>query len=180
MLGLLLLVVAGLLAGLTVVATVFVVGMRRKSPTVRRLVRGFARTVVNPRMLRTAGRPGAQAAVIHHVGRRTGRSYRTPVVAEPTDDGFVIALPYGTTSNWVKNVLATGSATLVDEGVSYRVHHPEIVPLAVMATCFPEKERRSHERFRIDQCVRLRIDQDGPTDVPAGDQGPATRNGRAV
>jgi deazaflavin-dependent oxidoreductase (nitroreductase family) len=130
--------------------------MRRKSPTVLRLVRRFNRAFVNPRVLATAGTPGAYASVICHVGRRTGRRYRTPVVAEQTGDGFVIALPYGTTANWVKNVLVSGSATIVDEGTTYRVDQPEIVPLARMADYFPMKNRRSFGRFRVDQCLRLR------------------------
>lgn len=135
---------------------VYFVGLRRKSPTVRRWMRAFTRRVVNPRMMTTAGTPGAYAAVIEHVGRRTGTAYRTPVVAAPTDDGFVIALPYGTTSNWVKNVLASGSAVLTREGVTHRVDGARVVPLAEVADRFPAKERRSHERFRVDQCLRLR------------------------
>lgn len=135
---------------------VFFVGMRRRSPAVLGMVRRFSRTVVNPRMLKTAGTPGAYASLMLNAGRRTGREYRTPVVAAPTADGFVIALPYGTTSNWVRNVLASGSATLVHEGETHRVDQPEIVPLALMNKHFPEKERRSHTRFRVNQCMRLR------------------------
>jgi deazaflavin-dependent oxidoreductase (nitroreductase family) len=146
----------GVVVALALIGIVFVAGMRRKSPAVLRTVRRFNRVIVNPRTLATAGTPGAYASVIGHVGRRTGRPYRTPVVAEPTDDGFVIALPYGTTSNWVKNVLARGSATLVDEGATYRVDRPEIVPLALMADHFPTKDRRNFARFRVDQCLRLR------------------------
>ena len=162
MLALLAVVLVGLVACVAAIGVVFVVGMRRKSPAVLRVVRGFNRAVVNPRMLATAGTPGAYASVIRHVGRTTGRAYQTPVVAEPTDDGFVIALPYGTTANWVKNVLANGSATIVDEGATYRVDQPEVVPLALMADHFPAKDRRNLDRFRVDQCLRLRTDRHGP------------------
>lgn len=134
----------------------YVVGMRRKSPVVVEAVRRFSRRVVNPRMLRTAGRPGAYASVIHHTGRTTGREYRTPVVVARTEDGFVIALPYGTTSNWVRNVLASGSATIDHEGAEYRVEHPELLPLALVNRYFPAKEQRSHVRFAVDRCLRLR------------------------
>lgn len=156
MLSLIAMILGGLMVALAVIGVVFVVGMRRKSPTVLRVVRRFTRVVVNPRVLATAGTPGAYASVISHVGRTTGRLYETPVVAERTGDGFVIALPYGTTANWVKNVLVTGSATIVDEGTTYRVDQPEIVPLALMADYFPMKDRRSFGRFRVDQCLRLR------------------------
>lgn len=140
----------------TAIGVVVYAGMRRRSPAVLGAVRRFSRTVVNPRMLKTAGAPGAYASLVLNTGRRTGREYRTPVVAVPADDGFVIALPYGTTSNWVKNVLASGSATLVNEGVTYEVDRPEIAPLAAMNHHFPEKEQRSHTRFRVESCMRLR------------------------
>jgi len=149
-------IVAVVIVAVAAIGVVFYVGMRRRSPAVLGAVRRFSRTVVNPRMLKTAGAPGAYASLVLNAGRRTGREYRTPVVAAPTADGFVIALPYGTTSNWVRNVLANGSATLVHEGATYRVDRPEIVPLGPMNDHFPEKERRSHIRFRVEQCVRLR------------------------
>ena len=162
-------ILGGLIVALAAVGVVFVAGMRKKSPTVLRTVRRFNRAVVNPHMLATAGTPGAYASVIRHVGRRTGRAYETPVVAEPTGNGFVIALPYGTTANWVKNVLASGSATIVDEGTTYRVDRPEVVPLGLMADHFPAKDRRTLARFRVDQCVRLRrVDPLGPLTPLAG------------
>jgi hypothetical protein len=170
MLTLLAIVVCGIVIAITAVVVFFVVGLRWKSPTARRVVRRFTRAFVNPRMLKTAGTPGASASVIRHRGRTTGRLYSTPVAAEPTEDGFVIALPYGTTSNWVKNVLASGSATIVDEGVTYRVDRPELLPLVEMADHFPAKDRRNLERFRVDRCLRFRrADHDElPMDAAAG------------
>lgn len=154
--GLIGVIVAVAIVVVAVIGVVFYVGMRARSPVVLGAVRRFSRSVVNPRMLKTAGRPGAYASLVLNRGRRTGREYRTPVLAAPADDGFVIALPYGTTSNWVRNVLASGSATLVNEGITYEVDRPEIVPLAEMNHHFPEKEQRSHTRFRVESCMRLR------------------------
>jgi hypothetical protein len=45
-------------------------------------------------------------------------------------DQFVIVLPYGPGADWVRNVLAHGSATLVHEGRTVRVDQPVVVPLA--------------------------------------------------
>lgn len=148
-------VIAGVIVVIGALGAVYVVGMRRKWPAVLEAVRRFSR-VVNRRMLRTAGTPGAYASVVHHAGRTTGREYRTPVVAEPTDDGFVIALPYGARVNWVRNVLASGTATIVHEGVRHSVERPEVLPLQSMDAWFPEKERRTHARFKVDRCLRVR------------------------
>ena len=150
-------------AGLILVLLVFVLGMRAKSPVVLRAVRRFNRRFMNPRQMRTAGRPGAYAGVIRHVGRRSGRVYETPVGPFATDDGFVIALPYGTSSDWVKNVLAAGSATLITEGQAYEVDQPEIVPLGDVVDVLPSKERRNLRLFRVEQALRGR--RRGASDV---------------
>jgi deazaflavin-dependent oxidoreductase (nitroreductase family) len=175
MLRILLVAAALLVAVVAGVLLVVVVGLRRHSPAVRRLVRGVARRFVNPRVLRTAGTPGATTSVVHHVGRATGTPYRTPVEAVRADDGFVVALPYGTSSNWVRNVLAAGSAVLVDDGVRHRVDHPEIVPLASVAALFPAADLRTLRRFRVQECIRLRTG--GP--VPSGVAGDPPEEARA-
>jgi deazaflavin-dependent oxidoreductase (nitroreductase family) len=152
----LLLAVGALVAGLVLVSLAFVIGMRAKSPVVLRAVKRFNRRFMNPRQMKTAGTPGAYAGVIRHVGRRSGRVYETPVGPFACDDGFVIALPYGTTSDWVKNVLAAGLATLVTEGQTYEVDQPETVPLSDVADVVPKKERRNLRFFHVEQALRLR------------------------
>jgi deazaflavin-dependent oxidoreductase (nitroreductase family) len=94
--------------------------------------------------------------LISHTGRATGRTYQTPVVAVPTDQGYVIALPYGTQSNWVKNVLANGSATVVHTGKTSRVDQPELIPMDEVKAHFPPKDQRGHDFFKVTQCLRVR------------------------
>jgi deazaflavin-dependent oxidoreductase (nitroreductase family) len=158
-------------AGLaTAVLVVFFVGMRKKSPLVLDTVRRVNRTVFNPRQMRSAGAPGAYAAVIHHVGRTSGRPYATPVVATATDDGFVVALPYVERADWVRNVLAAGAATVDHEGGTYEVHRPELVPMAEAETLFVPEEQRAHRMFAVDQCLLLRR-ADAPGIAGNGDRG---------
>ena len=149
-------VVVGLALVLLTVGVVFFVGMRRGSPLVRDVVRRFNRAFGNPHQMKTAGTPGAYASVIRHVGRKTGRSYETPMVPFATEDGFVIALPYGSGTDWLKNMMASGSATIVHEGDTYRVDQPELVPTAMAAPYMPAKEQRELRRFAIDRCLRVR------------------------
>ena len=47
-------------------------------------------------------------AVVAHVGRRSGRAYRTPANLFETDGRPVVALTYGADSQWVRNVLGAG------------------------------------------------------------------------
>ena len=148
--------VVGLVLTLVVIGTVFMVGMRTKFPPVLHAVRRFNRAFTNPRAMKKAGTPGAYASVIRHVGRTTGRPYETPVEAFATDDGFLIALPYGSDTDWLKNVLASGSATIVDEGNTCRVEQPELVPTAVAAPHLPPKEQRTLRLFAVEHCLRVR------------------------
>jgi deazaflavin-dependent oxidoreductase (nitroreductase family) len=146
---------AVVLLALVGVMITFVVGMRAKSPAVLNTVRRTSRAM-KPLAMRSAGTPGAPASVIRHVGRTTGRPYETPVGAVAIDNGFVIALPSGSNTDWLKNVLAGGSAVIVDEGSTYEVDQPEVVPLAVEALSFSPQDQRAHRLFGVEQCLRVR------------------------
>ena len=65
--------------------------------------------------------------IITHVGRKSGKVYRTPVNVFRAPNGFLVALTYGTQSEWVKNVLAAGGCQLETRGVQYRLSAPTIV-----------------------------------------------------
>jgi deazaflavin-dependent oxidoreductase (nitroreductase family) len=51
-------------------------------------------------------------AIVEHRGRRTGETYRTPIMAFPFEGGFDIALTYCPETDWVRNVMAEGRCTL--------------------------------------------------------------------
>ena len=134
---------------------VFVVGMRRKSPVVMDAVRRRSRAM-KPYVLKTAGTAGNAVSVVHHVGRTSGRSYETPVTAVPTDEGFVVALPYGPKTDWLQNVLAAGSAELVNDGTTYRVDRPQVLPLSEISREFSLNDQRAHRWFAVEDGLRLR------------------------
>jgi deazaflavin-dependent oxidoreductase (nitroreductase family) len=87
-------------------------------PIRRRLAR-FNRLFANHIVGRIIPRmPGFGA--VYHSGRKSGREYRTPVKVFRRADGYVMSLPYGSDSDWVKNVLAAGGCDLMTRG--HRVH----------------------------------------------------------
>lgn len=133
----------------------FTWSFRARFRPVQDAIRRMNRVVLNPRQLRTAGRPGAYASIVEHVGRTSGSRYRTPVVAVPTDDGFVIALPYGPGTDWARNVLAAGSATIEHEGHTTPVERPEVVPAQTVDALFPVREQRTHRRFGVTDFLLL-------------------------
>lgn len=142
--------------GLLGLGAVWLYGMRRKDSIVVRTQRRVNRAVFNPEQMKTAGQPGAYAAIVRHTGRTSGRAYETPVGAVPTQDGFAIALVYGSQTDWLKNVLASGTATVVHDGTAYSTHSPQVVPTATAAHHFPASEQRNLRLFRIEQCLLLR------------------------
>ena len=135
-----------LFVGLVAIALVYVLGMRTKSPLVLSPLIRLQRAIINPKQMRSAGTPGAYASVIRHRGRTSGRPYETPVGVVAADDGFLIALVYGSRTNWLQNVLASGSATIVHEGQTYEVDQPEIVPMQAVAARFAAGDQQG---FRL-------------------------------
>ena len=92
----------------------------------KRWVAAFNLAVTNRITSRFAARlPGF--GILTHVGRKSGRVYRTPVNVFRTKEGFLIALTYGRESEWVKNVLAAGRCELETRGVRYERSAPTIV-----------------------------------------------------
>ena len=66
-------------------------------------------------------------AVLHHRGRRSGKPYATPVAVLATDTTFVIGLPWGRTTDWVRNVRAAGGCTVRWKGTTQECTDPTFV-----------------------------------------------------
>jgi deazaflavin-dependent oxidoreductase (nitroreductase family) len=88
---------------------------------------------VNRAVVPFAGRRLSPVAVVVHRGRRTGRSYRTPVLAFRGEDGLVVGLPYGADRDWVRNVLAAGGATVHIGGRAVETTAPRLVSARTVA-----------------------------------------------
>ena len=56
----------------------------------------------------------------------------------------MIATVYGSHTDRLKNVPASGSATIVDEGHTYGVDHPEVTPVEAAAAYFRAEHQRTH------------------------------------
>jgi deazaflavin-dependent oxidoreductase (nitroreductase family) len=65
--------------------------------------------------------------ILTHVGRKSGKVYRTPINVFRALNGFIIALTYSSQSEWVKNVLAAGGCELKTRGKKYQLSAPNVV-----------------------------------------------------
>jgi len=90
------------------------------------------RRVFNPIEIRRGVRP-----VLTHVGRSSGTTYRTPLDAHRVPDGFVFIPNYGPRSDWVRNVLAAGTADLSIGGEEIELDSPRMVRKADIWSLLP-------------------------------------------
>jgi deazaflavin-dependent oxidoreductase (nitroreductase family) len=65
--------------------------------------------------------------ILTHVGRKSRKTYRTPVNVFRASNGFIIALTYSSQSEWVKDVLAAGGCELKTRGKKYPLSLPKVV-----------------------------------------------------
>lgn len=124
---------------------------------VRDAVRTFNKYLLNPAMLLLAGRKHWYAAVLRHTGRNSGKDYATPVVADRVADGFILPLPYGTQVDWLRNVLASGQATITVSGQTYPVTDPEVIDAATAGAQLSPRRRGVFQRFGINSFVKLAV-----------------------
>lgn len=127
----------------------------KKVKRVRDTIRNASKELLNPIVLPLAGRSLGMYAVIQHKGRRSGRLYTTPVLAQPVADGFIIPLTYGTESDWGRNILAAGSCTIFWKGDAYAVRDPEIINRTTALAIFSWPVRSGLTFFRITRFLKL-------------------------
>ncbi len=60
-------------------------------------------------------------ALVRHVGRKSGKTYETPLLLARVQGGFVAELTYGEKVDWYRNVVRAGTCTVVVGGREYRI-----------------------------------------------------------
>jgi deazaflavin-dependent oxidoreductase (nitroreductase family) len=82
-------------------------------------------------------------ATVHHVGRRSGRAYRTPVVAFHSERGFVIPMTYGRDVDWARNLRAARGGAVMQMGRRFAVRNPRVVDGEQARTWLPAIVRQA-------------------------------------
>ena len=90
-----------------------------------RAVARFNRRITNPIQGQWAWLLPPWAVVVHR-GRKSGRVYRTPVLAFKRGRRLAIVVLYGEESDWLRNVLA-GGGRVVRGGRTYDLIEPRIL-----------------------------------------------------
>ncbi|MGC5076787.1 nitroreductase/quinone reductase family protein [Agrococcus sp. DT81.2] len=90
---------------------------------------------------RVARSPGGPFSLVRHVGRRSGRSFETPIIVAAVPDGFVCELTYGADVDWYRNIVAAGRCELVVDGELHQVVAVERISAEAGRRAFPAPAR---------------------------------------
>jgi len=107
---------------------VHTLGATDRALRARRAFFGPLTRLLNPTIRRLAGRAGVPlVGLVSHQGRRSGRTYTTPVAVASSGTALLIPLTFGPTADWVRNVLAAGGCRVVWHGRRYVAHEAAVV-----------------------------------------------------
>ena len=97
-------------------------------------------------------------AIVNHRGRRSGRRYRTPILAFPTETGFVFALTYGRDVDWVRNLMASDNGRLEYKGKGIPIHMIRFEKYAEVSELFPYLVQLPLSLISIEDSLLVEVD----------------------
>ncbi len=97
--------------------------------------------------------------ILEHVGRRSGKPYRTPLTVFNAEvdgkPGVAILLTYGPDRDWLKNLNAAGGGRMHRHAKTFGVSNPRTVTKAEAAPHVSGASRRLFARMPFEQAVLL-------------------------
>jgi deazaflavin-dependent oxidoreductase (nitroreductase family) len=135
-------------------------------------MRRVNRVFTNP-LMRTFAWLVPPLAVVHHVGRKSGRQYRNPVVAFPSRNGFVIPMTYGRDVDWARNIVRAHGCELERMGRRVALRNPRIVGIEEASRHLPSGVRTALKAANLPGYVLLQLGE------KTGSKGTAKRHSTA-
>jgi deazaflavin-dependent oxidoreductase (nitroreductase family) len=94
--------------------------------------------------------------ILEHVGRKSGKQFKTPLTVFSTDEGVAILLTYGPNRDWLKNITAANGGRMRRYGRTFAVTDPRVMSKAEAAGSVTGLWRPIFARLPFDQAVLLR------------------------
>jgi deazaflavin-dependent oxidoreductase (nitroreductase family) len=94
-------------------------------------------------------------SVVRHTGRRSGKTFETPVAARRVPGGFVLALAFGSGAHWYRNLLAAGGGVIRWRGVDHPVGMPSPIGADEALAAFLPIQRAGLRAADIDGYIRV-------------------------
>jgi deazaflavin-dependent oxidoreductase (nitroreductase family) len=120
-------------------------------------IRVINKYATNKVLIHISGKRFGHFAILSHIGRKSGKLYRIPIIAEPIQGGFVIALTYGKNVDWYENVMAKGSCSLHWKNKDYRLINPEFIDREVGVMAFPAIFQSALRKMGIQYYLKLEV-----------------------
>ena len=120
-----------------------------------RAVGRFNKVVTNKLLVHLAGR--GPFVELEHVGRRTGRAYRVPLMAFRSGDRVTFALTYGPDTDWLRNVRAASGCRLRMRGEILTLGAPVDLTTRVGRSRTPAPVRVALRLSRVEEFVEMRV-----------------------
>lgn len=154
--------VLAVVVGIIVVEQIFETALmmwafKSRNPRVIGWLTWYHKHVTNPVWVRFFAGRSASSALLHHVGRRSGKAYKTPLTAHKSEDTIIVPLPYGTETDWLRNLRAAGQGVVELEGRSFTVDEPEVVPIDEVMPLLPSLLERIVHMHDTEQALRLHV-----------------------
>jgi deazaflavin-dependent oxidoreductase (nitroreductase family) len=111
---------------------------------------------LNRLTMRMAQSGSGPFSIVTTVGRKSCKTYQTPIIVQPTEGGFMIELTYGEGVQWYRNARAAGSCVITYRGSDHRVIGFEPVDAATGIRSFSPFQRRILTLLRRSHFVRFR------------------------
>jgi deazaflavin-dependent oxidoreductase (nitroreductase family) len=130
---------------------------KSRNPRVIGWLTWYHKHVTNPVMVRFFSGRSESSALLHHVGRRTGKAHVTPLTAHRSEDTIIIPLPYGAKTDWLRNLQAAGQGVVDLGGRSFTVDEPEVVPIDEVMPLLSAFVVRIVQTHDTKDALRLRV-----------------------
>jgi deazaflavin-dependent oxidoreductase (nitroreductase family) len=112
---------------------------------------------INKRVFNPLALRNGKWTVLRHVGRVSGKSYRTPIGTFRVGDTFYVLIVYGPRTDWLRNVLKAGSAVLEVDGEDIPVTRPRVVPADEAFLDAPVGTDRPPGFLNVNQCLAMDV-----------------------
>jgi len=118
-------------------------------------IRVMNKHVTNKLLIHIAGKQFGHFAILTHAGRKSSLVYKTPIIAEPIDGGFVIALTYGKKVDWLANIMASGYCDLYWKEQDYHLTTPVLITREEGLKAFPSPLNRVLRKVGTEYFLKL-------------------------
>jgi deazaflavin-dependent oxidoreductase (nitroreductase family) len=117
-------------------------------------LRKFNRAISNRLAKLIAGR--WLYALVEHTGRKSGKPYKTPVVATYNAGSIYIPLPYGKNTDWLLNVLAAKKCIIEINGKPFNSVEPDVIGVEAALPAFSSFYQAAFKTFKIHDYLKLK------------------------